>query len=125
VPQYADFQHFSKLLDSLTGGTLQGNVICGLIRTLEANCTTILNYSRDDRATVAENTCSEMVRGAVRALREFCLFVRQQNHFYLSLKVLDDALDQFMQKKGIHQEQKMSKSSKVKVDNLLARVTHQ
>jgi len=72
-----------------------------------------------------ETASDEMVMGAVRALCEFSLLVSQQNHCDLSLKVLDDALKRFYQKKGIFREQKMLKSAKAKVDDLLATESHQ
>ena len=51
--------------------------------------------------------------------------VRQHNHSDLSLKALDDALKRFYVRKGICCEQKMSKSAKAKVDDLLAKNSHQ
>jgi len=66
-----------------------------------------------------------MVMGAVWALCECSLLVSQQNHSDLSLKALDNALKRFYQKKGIFRAQKMSKSVKAKVDDLLATESHQ
>jgi len=66
-----------------------------------------------------------MVKGAVQAICEFTLLVSQQNHSALSLKALDDALKRFYQQQGIFQEQKMLKSAKAKVDDLLAKESHQ
>jgi len=57
--------------------------------------------------------------GAVQPLCEFSLLVSQQNHLYLSLKALDNALKRFYTK-GIFREQRMSKSAKAKVDDMLA-----
>jgi hypothetical protein len=65
-----------------------------------------------------------MVMGAVRALCEFSLLVSQQNHSDLSLTALDNALKRFYKKKGAFRDQKMSKSVKAKVDELLARESH-
>jgi len=96
-----------------------------MIRTLAVNCAPILVCSTDDRNTVAETASDEMVMGAVRALCEFSLLVSQQNHSDLSLKALDDTFKQFYQMKGIFREQKMSKSAKAKVDDLLAKESHQ
>jgi len=95
-----------------------------MIRTLAVNCAPILFCSKDDLKTVAETASDKMVMGAVRALCEFSLLVSQQNHSDLSLKALDDALKRFYKKKGIFREQKMSKSAKAKVDDLLARKSH-
>jgi len=59
--------------------------------------------------------------GVVRALCQFSLLVSQENHSQLSLAALDDALKWVYKKKSAFQEQKMSKSAKAKVDELLAR----
>jgi len=75
--------------------------------------------------TVAETASDEMVMGAVRVLCGFSLLVRQQNHSDLSLNALHNALKEFCQKKGIFQEQKMSKSAKAKLDDLLPTESHQ
>jgi len=96
-----------------------------MIWTLAVNCTPILDCSKDDRKTVAEEASDAMVMGAVRALCEFSLLVSQHNHSDLSLKALDDALKRFYRKKGIFGEQKMLKSVKAKVDDLLAMESHQ
>jgi hypothetical protein len=72
-----------------------------MIRTLAVNCAPILDCSKDDGKTAAENAFNEMVMGAVRALCEFSLLVSQQNHSDLSLTALDDALKRFYQKKSI------------------------
>ena len=61
---------------------------------------------------------------AVQALCEFSLLVSQQNHSDLSLAALDNALMRFYQKKWAFRDQKMSKSVKAKVDELLARESH-
>jgi len=84
----------------------------------------ILVCSKDDRKTVVETACNEMVMGAVRAICEFSLLVTQHNHSDLSLNALDDALKPFYHKKGIFREQKMLKSTKANVDDLLARESH-
>jgi len=96
-----------------------------MIRTLAVNCAPILDCSKDDWKTVVENASNEMVMEAVRALCEFSLLISHQNHSDLSLKVLDDALKRFYQKKDIFREQKMLKSAKAKVDDLLATESHQ
>jgi len=96
-----------------------------MIRTLAVNCTPILVCSKDDGKTAAETASDEMVMGAARALCEFSLLVSQQNHSDLSLNALDIALKQFYQKKGVFREQKMLKSVKAKVDDLLATESHQ
>ena len=85
----------------------------------------LLVSSKNDGKTAAETASHEMVMGAVRALCEFSLLVSQRNHSDLSLKALDDALKRFYQKKGIFQEQKMSKPANAKVDELLATESHQ
>jgi hypothetical protein len=125
VPQYPGLQHFSKPFDSLKSGTWQGKEIHGMIRTLAVNCAPILDCSKDVGITATENASHEMVMGAVWALCEFALLVSQQNHSDLSLTVLDDTLKHLYQKKGIFRKQKMLKSAKAKVDDLLATESHQ
>jgi len=120
VPRYPGLQNFSKPFDYLTSGTWQGKEICGMIWTLAVNCVPILVSSKDDGKTAAETASNEMVMGAVRALCEFSLLVSQQNHSDLSLKALDDALKRFYKKKWTFREQKMLKSGKAKVDDLVA-----
>ena len=73
---------------------------------------------------MAETASDEMVMGAVRALCELSLLVSQPNYSDLSLNVLDNALKQFYQNKGIFREQKLSKTAKAKVDGLVAREFH-
>jgi hypothetical protein len=92
VPRYLGLLYFSEPFDSLNSGTWQGNEIRGMIRTLAGNCAPILDCSKDDRQTVAENASDEMVIGGVRALCEFSLLVSQQYHSDLSLEALDDPL---------------------------------
>jgi hypothetical protein len=92
-----------------------------MIRTLGVDGAPILVCSKDDRKTAVETASDEMVMGAVRAVCEFSLLIRQQNHSELSLKALDDALKRFYQKKATSRRQKMSKSAKAKVDHQLAR----
>jgi hypothetical protein len=125
VPRDLGLQHFSKPSDSLKSGTWQVKDNHGMIRTLAVNCAPILVCSTDDWKTVAETASDEIVMGAVRALCEFSLLVSQQNHSDLSLKAPENALKRFYQKKGIFREQKMSKSAKAKVDDLLAKESHQ
>jgi len=72
-----------------------------------------------------ETAADEMVMGAVWALCEFSVLVSQQNQSDLSLTALDDALKAFHMQKGIFQEQNMSKSVKGKVDDQLAKESHQ
>ena len=96
-----------------------------MIRTLAVNCAQILVCFKNDRKTVAETASHELVMGAVRALCEICLLVSQQNHSDVSLKAVEDAVKRFYQKKGICREQKMSKSAKAKVDDLLVTESHQ
>jgi len=61
----------------------------------------------------------------VWALCEFSLLVSQQGHSDLSLKVIDNALNQLYQKMGIFWEQKMSKSAKARLDDLFPQESHQ
>jgi len=124
VPQYPGLQHISKPFDALNSGTWQGKEICGMIRTLAVNCAPNLVCSKDDGKTAVETASDEMVMGGVQALCEFSLLVCQQNYSDLSLKALDDALKRFYTKKGIFREQKMSKSAKARVDDLLAKESH-
>jgi hypothetical protein len=124
VPQYPGLQHFSKQFDSLKSGTWREIEILGMIRRLVVNCTPILVCSKDDGKTTAETASDEMVMGAVLALCEFSILVSQQNHSDLSLTALDDTPKRFYQRKGIFQEQKMLKSAKAKVDNMLAIESH-
>ena len=121
MPQYPGLQYFTKPFDLLKSGTWQGKEIRGMIRTLAGNCAPILVWSKDDGKTASD----EMVMGAVRALYEFSLLLSQQNHSDLSLNALDDALKRYHQKKGVFRGQKMSKSAKAKVDDLLATESHQ
>jgi len=62
-----------------------------------------------------------MVMGAVRVLCELSLPVSQQNHIDLFLAALDNVLKWFLKKKCAIGDQKMWKSAKAKVDELLAR----
>jgi hypothetical protein len=109
----------------LKSGTWQRKEIRGMIRTLAVNCAPILACSKDDRKTAAETASDAMVMGAVWALCDFSLLVSQQNPSDLSRNALDDAFKQFYQNKGVFQEQKMSKSAKAKVDDLLATESHE
>jgi len=93
VPQYLGLQHFSKPFDSFKSGTWQSKEIHELIRTLAVNCTPILVDSKDDGKKSAETASYEIVTRAKQALCEFSLLVSQQNHFDLSLKARDDALN--------------------------------
>jgi len=68
-----------------------------------------------------ETVSDEMVMGTVRALCESSLLVSQRNHSDLSLAAREDALERYYKKKGAFRDQKMSKSAKAKVDELLAR----
>ena len=65
-----------------------------------------------------------MVMGAVQALFEFSLLVIPQNYSDISLAALDYALKRFHMKNNAFRDQKMSKSGKAKVDELLARESH-
>jgi len=124
VPQYPVLQPFSQPFDSFKSSTWQGKVIRGMIRTLAVNCAPILGCSKDDGKTAVETATDEMVMGAVQTFCECCPLVSQQNHSDLSLNALDDALKRFYHKKGISREQKMSKSVKATVDDLLARESY-
>jgi len=95
-----------------------------MIKTLAVNCTPIPDCSHDAGKTAAETRFDEMVMGAVQALCEFSLLVSQQNHSDLSLAALDNVLKEFSKKMGSFRDQKMSKSAKAKVDDLLARESH-
>jgi len=125
VPQYPGLQHFAKSFNSLERGTWQGIELCGIIRTLSVNRAPILDCSHNAGETAAENASDEMVLRAMWALCEFSSLVSQQNHSDQSLKALDDALKRHYQRKGIFREQKMLKSGMAKVDDLLARESHQ
>jgi hypothetical protein len=63
-----------------------------MIRTLVVNCAPLLDCSKDDRKTAAENASEEMVMRAVQVLCKFSLLVSQQTHSDLSLTALDDEL---------------------------------
>jgi hypothetical protein len=95
-----------------------------MIRTLAVDCASILHCSQDARKTAAETATNEMVIRALRAICKFFLSVRQQNHSDLSLTALDNAFKQFYKKNGGFRDQKMLKSAKAKVDELLAREFH-
>jgi len=90
VPQYPSLQHFSKPFDSFKSDTWQGSEIRGMIGTLAVNCPPILFCSQDDGETAAETSSDEMVMGAVLALCEFSLLVRQQSRSALFCKAIDD-----------------------------------
>jgi hypothetical protein len=94
-------------------------------RKLAVNCTPILICSMDNVKPPAETSFYEMVIGVVRTLCELSLLVYQLNHSDLSLNALDDALKRFYQTNGIVREQTMWKSAKAKVDDLVARESHQ
>ena len=79
----------------------------------------------DDGRTAAETISDEMVMGAKRALCEFSLLVRQQDHSDLCLTALDDAHKLFYKKKGAFREQKMLKSAKAPVDEEFPIESHQ
>ena len=96
-----------------------------MIRILVLNCTPILNCTKDDGKTPAETASDKRVMGAVRALSEFSPLVSQQNHSDQSLTALDDTLKRLYKKTGAFREQKMSKSAKAKLDELLATESHQ
>jgi hypothetical protein len=119
VPRYPRFQLFSKPFNSLKSSTWHGNEIRGMIRALAVNYAPILDCSKDDKKTVAENASDAFVMGAVREFCEFSVLDSQQNHSDLSHKAPDDALTQFDRKKGIFRAQKMLKSTKAQVYALL------
>jgi len=96
-----------------------------MIRTLAVNCASMLDCSKDGGNTAAGTASNEMVMGAAQAPCEFSQFVSQQNHSDLSLKALHDALKRFSQKKRIFHAQKMSKSAKAKVDDMVATASYQ
>jgi hypothetical protein len=96
-----------------------------MMRSLAVNCTPLLDCFKDDGKTPAETASNEIVMGAVRALCQLSLLVSQQNSSDLSLTTLDDAQKRFYKKKGAFREQKMSKSAKAKVDEPLAKKSHQ
>jgi len=125
VPPYPGLERFSKQFDWLKSGSCQAEDIRGIIRSLAANRAPIADCSKNDRKNAVETAFVEMEMGAVQALCEFSLHVSQQNHSDLSLTALDDALKQFYKKKVAFWEQKVSKSAKVKVDERLARQSHQ
>jgi len=74
---------------------------------------------------VAETAYDEMAMGVVRVLCEFSLFISQQNHSDLFLTALDDALKWWYKKMCAIQQQHVSKSAKARVEELLARESHQ
>ena len=95
-----------------------------MIRTMAANCSPIHDCVQYAGKTAVETASDEMVMGAVRALCEFSLLVSQQNHSDLSLAALGDALKRCYKKKGAFRNEKMTKSAKPKVDELLGRESH-
>jgi len=66
-----------------------------------------------------------MLSGAMQAVCEFSLLVCQQNQSDLSRKALDYALEWFHEKKSAFRAQKILKSAKAKVNDPLARESHQ
>jgi len=103
----------------------QGDVIWGMIRTLAVNCAPILDCKKDDGTTVAETPSDKMVTGAAQTLCEFTLLVSEQNHSDLFLTALDHALVQSYKKKSAIWRQNMLKSAKARVDEEVARESHQ
>jgi hypothetical protein len=95
-----------------------------MITTLAVKCAPILHCSQDARKTAAETSTDEMVMGAVWALCEFALLLSPQNHSDISLAAHDDALQRFYKKQGAFRDSKMSKSVKIKVDELLTTRAH-
>jgi hypothetical protein len=95
-----------------------------MIRTLAVNCAPNLDCAQEAGKTVAETASDEMVMGAVQALCQFSPLISQQNHSELSLAALDDELKGCYEKKGACRNQKMWKSAKTKVDELLTRESH-
>jgi hypothetical protein len=125
VPCHPSLQHFTIPFNSLKSSTWQGKEIRGMIRTQVVNCAPILACFQDAGKTAAETASDEMVMGTVRPFCEFSLLVSRQNHMDVSLKALEDSLKRFHQKKGVFRDQKMSKSAKAQVDDLLASEFHQ
>jgi hypothetical protein len=124
VPRYPGHQCFSKPFHAMKSGSWQGKDIWGMIRTLAVNCAPILDCSQDTGKTAAETASDKKVMVVVRALCEFSLLVSQHNHSDISLAALDVTLKRFYKKKGAFQDQKMSKSAKAKVDELLVKESH-
>jgi len=125
VSQYPGLQHCCKPFDSLKSGTWQGKEIQGMIRTLAENCAIILDCFQCARKTASESASDETVMGVVQALCEFYLLVSQHNYSNPSFTALDHAQRHFYNNKGAFGEHKMSKSGKVKVDELLVTESHQ
>jgi hypothetical protein len=97
-----------------------GAMIC----TLEVNCATIRDCFQDTGKAAAETGTDEMVMGAAWALCEFSRFVSQQTYSEVSLAEEDNGLKRFENKNSGFRHQKMSKSAKAKVDELLAIKNH-
>jgi hypothetical protein len=108
----------------LKSGCWQGKNIRGMIRRVAVNCHEILDCFQDAGTTAAETALDEMVMGAVQALCEFSLLVSQQNDSFLSLTGPDNAMQRCYKKKAAFRDQKISKSAKAKVDQLLAKDSH-
>jgi len=96
-----------------------------MIRTLAVNCAPILRHSTNDEKTAMKTDCDEMAMGAAQAFCEFSLLVSQQNHSDLSLKAVDNTLEQVDQETGIFRVQKLSNSATAQVDDLLTMVSQQ
>jgi len=79
----------------------------------------------NNRKTAAETAYHGIAMDAVRALCEFSLLVRQQNHSDLSLTALDNALKQLYKKKGAFQEKKMYNHAMAKVNEQWESESHQ
>jgi hypothetical protein len=111
----------------MKSGAWQRKAIQRMIRTLGVNCAPIGDCSHNAGKSAAERASDEMVMGALWVLWALCAFsliVSQQNHSDLSLAALDDAVKRFYKKKDAFRDQKMLKSAKAKVDDLLAREFH-
>jgi len=125
VPRYPGLQRFLTPFDSLKISSWPGKDNWGMIRTLAVNCAPILDCCQHAWKTAVETASDEFKMGAVWALCEFSRLVSHRNHSDLSLAALDDALKRFCKAKGAFQELKMLKSAKAKVDELLARESHE
>lgn len=97
----------------------QGSEVWGICRKVAITCDPLSLSSNDNEKTVVGSALDEMVIGAVYILCEFSLLVSSQNHHDLSLKALDNPLNNFAKKMHSVQLQKVSQSAKPKVDEML------
>jgi len=80
-------------------------------------CDPLIISCNDIEKSVVDAAFDEMVIGAVFVLCEFSLLVSSQNHHDLSLKALNNPLNNFEMELNSFQQQTVSKSVMAKLDD--------